>query len=390
MITWTEKYRPKSFNEIIGQDEAILKIKSFIKNFPNKKKAVIIHGEPGTGKTTLALVLAKETDSEIFEINASDLRDKERLQLTLRPAIEQKSLTKKNKIILIDEADGMTGTDRGGINEILKLIEITEYPIIMTANDVWAKKIGPLRKMCEMIETKKLDYKIIKNYLFDILRKENKFVDYQLITNLAVKARGDLRAALNDLQTVVEIDKTEKVFFDERNKEMKIFDALKKIFKLKATNEITEVFDSLNMDLDEIILWIEKNIPKEYSGKELKKAYDFLSEADIFKGRIYRKQYWRFLVYESIFLSYGIASVKRDNRIGFTIYQKPTRILKIWMYNQRVENKKKIAEKYAKHTHISQRKILQDFEIIKRIIKSNPNIQRELKLDEKEIEYLKI
>ena len=92
-MNWTEKYRPQSFEEIKGQDEVIVKIKKFIENFnlgqltKTSKKAMILHGLPGTGKTTLAHVIAKEINSEIFELNASDLRNKRKLQEILRPAI---------------------------------------------------------------------------------------------------------------------------------------------------------------------------------------------------------------------------------------------------------------------------------------------------------------
>ena len=73
----------------------------------------------------------------------------------------------------------------------------------------------------------------------------------------------------------------------ERNKEIDIFNALRLIFKGKPTDETLKIFDSVKMPLDEIILWVEKNIPEEYSGRELAKAYDLLSKVDLFKGRIY-------------------------------------------------------------------------------------------------------
>ena len=73
---WTEKYRPIYFTDIKGQEQAVEKIKDFLQKSEKRKKAVILHGPPGTGKTALAYVIANETKSEIFELNASDFRNK--------------------------------------------------------------------------------------------------------------------------------------------------------------------------------------------------------------------------------------------------------------------------------------------------------------------------
>ena len=83
------------------------------KNFP-AKKGVILHGAPGTGKTSLAYAIAFELDAEILELNASDLRNKQKVAEIIGPASRQKSLFKKNKILLIDEVDGISARDRGG------------------------------------------------------------------------------------------------------------------------------------------------------------------------------------------------------------------------------------------------------------------------------------
>ena len=98
-LIWVEKYRPKYLEQIKNQEEAIAKVLSFVKDFGKKKRAIVLHGPPGTGKTTIAHAIAKEKNSEIFELNASDLRNKGKLQEVLRPAMEQQSLLKKNKII---------------------------------------------------------------------------------------------------------------------------------------------------------------------------------------------------------------------------------------------------------------------------------------------------
>jgi len=395
MSPWSEKYRPKTYPDLKGQDFAIKKIKEFVSEFnlgkltkKRVKKVIILHGPPGIGKTTLAHVFAKETNSEIFELNASDLRNRDKLQEILKPAMEQQSLTKKTKVILIDEVDGISATEKGGLLELLALIEKTEYPIIITANNIWDKKFNILRKKSEMVQLKEIEYKVIKDIMISILRKENKFISNEVLTSISTKAKGDIRAAINDLQTAAHASELTAEEFDERNKEIDIFNALRSIFKGKPSKEMLTTFDSVNMSIDEIILWIEENIPAEYQGEELAKAIQALANADLFKGRIYKQQYWRFLIYENIFLSYGISAAKKQAKTGYTSYKRPTRILKIWLNNQRTQKKKSIAEKYAQYVHINKKRAMQEFPIIKQIINSNKNIQRELKLSEEEIIYL--
>ncbi len=389
-MPWTEKYRPRKFEEIKGQDEAVFKIKEFVKNFGKKKRALLLYGPPGTGKTSLAYAAADEIDAEIFELNASDLRNKEKLKEVLKPAIEQKSLKKGSKIILIDEVDGISEYDYGGLGELLGTIDSTLYPMIITANSIWDRKFNQLRKKCELLQLKEISYSTIKGVILDILKKENIPMDDDFITELAVKSKGDLRAAINDLQALSKLKDYFSVILDERNKETDIFNSLKKIFKEKPSNEILSTFDSVNMSTDDIILWIEENIPAEYKGEELARAYDLLSRTDVFRGRIYKQQYWRFLVYENIFLSYGISSSKKTQKTGFTSYKKPSRILQIWLNNQKTMQKKSICQKYSQYVHVSQKRAMYEFPVIKQILKSNPEIQKELKLEEEEIDYLNI
>src|SRR3989339_2083721 len=94
-----EKYRAKSFSDIKGQDSIISEVETFFKTFP-RKKALILNGPVGTGKTSIAIALADKYNLELFELNASDLRNRTKLEEILKPSIEQQSLFKKGKLIL--------------------------------------------------------------------------------------------------------------------------------------------------------------------------------------------------------------------------------------------------------------------------------------------------
>ncbi len=387
-MNWVEKYRPKNLSEIKGQAEAKQKAISFFNTFPKKKKALLLNGPPGIGKTTLVLAIKNEFDLEIFELNASDFRSKKQLQEKLKPVIEQSSLFKKRKLILVDEVDGILGLDRGGIPELIRLIQETKHPILCTANDAWARKLNPLRKVSELIELKNLKPEVIKEVLTEISKKEKVEITEELIEKISKGSRGDLRAAINDLQATASMENPEEYIIDERNKETDIFNSLREIFQDKVSLSMLSTFDKINMPMDEIILWVEENIPKVYKEKELAKAIHKLVNVDVFRGRIYKQQYWRFMVYENAFLSYGISASKEKEKTGFYKYSKPERILKIWLNNQKHGKRKTISQKYARLTHNSTKKIMSEWRIIKQIIKSNPQIQKQLKLEEDEIKYI--
>jgi replication factor C large subunit len=387
-LPWAEKYRASSFSEIKGQDLAIDKLKIFLKSFP-KKKALILHGTPGVGKTSLAYATALEYDIEILEMNASDLRNKEKVSEVIGPASQQRSLFKKAKMILVDEVDGISTRDRGGLTELLALIEKSSFPIIITANDIWQQKFNLLRQKAELVQLKEVEYKTVLSILTDICQKENIFVSNDILTSISIKARGDVRAALNDLQSLSKMDdKTLVKEVGDRNKELSIFNALQYVFKnAQIDTKMLTIYDEVNLSADDIFLWIEENIPYEYQGLELFKAFDALSKADVFRGRIHRQQHWRFLVYENFLLGPAIAAAKKYNRSGWTSYKKPSRILKIWMQNQRAAKKKTICEKYAKYCHISIKTAMKDFLLLKQVL-IKQNIRQELKLTEEETEFL--
>lgn len=380
----SEKYRPKKYAEMIGQEKAIAEIKLFLAEFP-RKKAALLYGPPGTGKTTLATVAAYEMGAEVFELNSSDLRNRAKLDEVLKPASLQTSLFKKKKILLVDEVDGVTGTDIGGIPELIRIIEKSSHPLIITGNDIWQSKLAPLRPHCKLIEMKSLTTETVANHLKTIAEKEKVEENLHFLRQIALKSQGDLRAALNDFQAY-SIDKDSLTTTqDKRHREDSIFNILKLLFQERK--DFLELFDTTDMSLDEILLWIEENIPREYQGESLARAYKALSDADVHRGRIYRQQHWRFLIYQNIFQSAGVSYAKDKPKTGFTKYERPKRILKIWLNNQKTAKKKTIAQKYARLVHCSLKRALRDFELLKPIMQK-PLVQEQMKLEQDEIDFL--
>jgi len=383
MLPWTEKYKPKSTKEIIGQEQALSKIRA------NIKKPLLLYGKTGTGKTSAVHILAKELNYEIIEINSSEKRNKDAISSIIGNAINQQSLFYKGKIILIDDIDAISGTkDRGCIQAITKMMVTSKYPILFTCTDPWIKKLSDLRKKTISIEFQQIQSKKIAQKLKEIADLESIEYKEEDILKIAKKAKGDVRAAINDLQTNINNNKLILEQDTERDKKEDVLFCLRRIFKEKSFLDTHNLFYKTDLNCDETFLWLDENLPKEYDAEELIPAYNCLSRADVFRGRIRRWQHWRFLVYINTFLTSGISISKKENKSTLTTYTRTTRILKIWQANIRNAKKKAISEKIALATHTSKRRALQDtFPYIKNIL-HNKEISTELNLGEDEISWI--
>ncbi len=399
---WTQQYLPSKIKDVIGQDKAAASIKKFVVNFKQeRKKGAFLYGPTGSGKTCSVYALARELDLEVVELNASDFRTGDAIANVVGNASKQMSLFARGKIILVDEVDGVSGTrDRGGLPELSRIISETSFPVIMTANDPFDKKFSDLRKKTTMIEFEPLGTAPV----FEILKKiaDGEKIDYDEDTLKAVARRsgGDARAAINDFQMLSAKGKLRKEDLEalsDRERIEEINTALTKIFKTTDPLIAKHSFDTVVEDLKQCMLWVDENLPKEYTkAADLARAYDYVSKADIMNRRIMRWQHWRFLAYVNDYLSAGVAVSKDEKYKKMIEISQSERPLKIWLANRKYQKRLAICEKIAAHTHSSKREVLQStYPYLQVIFQKGKDkemlaaIADRLELDSDEVSYLK-
>lgn len=399
MDPWVVSYHPQA-PEDIPQPEAVKQLKTFLNQFATqKKKAAFLYGPSGTGKTIAAHVLANQLNLEVVEINASDFRNTDQIKSRIGSAVQQRSLFSEGKLILVDEIDGISGRkDRGGVGALVDIIKKTTFPIIVTANNPFDSKFSKLRKASVMIEFPPVEPNAVFDILKNILEKEKIEFEEIAVKSLARRCGGDLRAAIIDLQVIGQpTGKITKAIMDElghRDKTETMLNALTKILKQSDPHIAVSALDNTQEDLDAAMLWIEENVPKEYTKKaDLNRAFNAISKADVFKGRIRRWQYWRFLVYVNVLLTAGVASAKDEPYRSQVQYAQTQRLLQKWILNRKYAIRGVIAEKVAEHMHCSKRRAIQDIipflrAMVKTDSKYAAGVIESLELDPEEVKWL--
>ena len=205
-MLWTEKYRPRKLNEIIGQMNFTLDAEHWVmeQEMPN----VLLYGIAGVGKTAAAISLANDmlrddVKSNFFEINASDDRKLE----TVRTRIKEIASTSKIgdapfKIILLDEMDGMTRDAQNALKRIMERYA-DNCRFIITCNDRH-KIIHPLISRCANYAFKRLENHHMYAILTNALKNEGIANTYEDEIEIFIESlHGDVRRGLTELQAAI-------------------------------------------------------------------------------------------------------------------------------------------------------------------------------------------
>ncbi len=316
-LLWVEKYRPKKIADVLGNEEAK---KAFVEWFTNKrrtKKAVLLFGPPGVGKTTLVNAAALEYGFTVIEMNASDTRTEKAINRIAGPATSFVALDKfsdqsKGNILFLDEVDGIAGNeDRGGVGAIIKIVENARVPVVMAANNPDIEKLRPLKKVCSLIRFHQVRLPLIITMLQGICKKEGIKAEFEALERIAQKSRGDVRSAINDLQSLAEVGKTltlqDTLMLASRNKDISMEDTLTKYFSVKSLADASALLSFSNVDYDDLLMAVGDNLPRRYTDPiKLAEAYDFVSKADMVRGRIGTEE-WHLLKYYFNYLAQAAA-----------------------------------------------------------------------------------
>ncbi|KUK29027.1 replication factor C large subunit [Thermococcus sp.] len=392
MLPWTEKYRPKRLVDIVNQDKALEKIKPWIEEWLHgipKKKALLLAGPPGSGKTTTVYALANEYKFEVIELNASDDRTFGKIERYLNAAYTMDVFGRRRKLIFLDEVDNI---EPSGAKEIAKLIGKAQNPIMMSANRYWEVPIE-IRNKAEIVQYKRLSQRDILKALFRITKAEGIFVPKEVLQMIAQRARGDLRAAINDLQTVVSggIEDAELILA-YRDVEKSIFEALGAIFATDNTKRAKMAIVNLDNTPDEILLWLDENIPYVYyKPEDIAKAYDTISRADIYLGRAKRTGNYGLWKYAMDMMTAGVA-VAGIKKKGFIRFYPPKTLSILRDTKEERSIRDSIVKKIMKGMHMSKLEAIETMRIFKSIFSSNLDVASHiavfLELGDKEIEFL--
>jgi replication factor C large subunit len=399
-LLWVEKYRPKKIEDIIGNEEAKATFIEWLKGKRRSKKAVLLYGPPGVGKTALANAAAKEFGFIIIEMNASDTRSEKAINEIAKPAtsfvaLDTFSGQSKGSLLFLDEVDGIAGNeDRGGVNAIIKIVEESRVPVIMAANDPDIDKLRPLKKLCLLIRFQPIRIPLIIALLQKICLLEHVKAEFEALERIAQNSKGDVRSAINDLQSLSEENRIltlqDTMMLSSRNKDISMDETLRGFFSAKSIAEASNLLSRSNVDYDEFIMSVSDNLPRRYIDlAELAAAYDFVSQADIFRGRI-GTEHWHLLKYFYNALSQA-AAVAPESYKPFELISPPIRIITLFWTKGKRTMLDGICGKIGAQCHVSHETAKHDFvPFVKSILqnqKSSP-IASGLKLTPEEVDFL--
>lgn len=289
---WVEKYRPKSLDDIVNHDEIIESLKSYVEkgNIPN----LIFAGPAGVGKTASALAIVHDLygekyDQYTLELNASDKRGIDMVRNDLKDFSRSIPSGKVSyKLLILDEADHLTSEAQHALRRTMeKFSDLTRYVLICNYS---SKIIEPIQSRCSLFTFSHLPESKVKEQLSHIAKQEELKITDEGINALVEVSRGDLRKAINLLQSVAYRDRKidKKVIYDAagmiypKTAKKLIETAFEGDFE-NARQKLTEILVESGIDGNDLLRALEREINHnilDITPDDRIKLTRFLSELD--------------------------------------------------------------------------------------------------------------
>ncbi len=361
-LPWPEKHRPRSLDQIVGNVDTISMMKkwvSFWKTRVPDKRAALLVGPPGTGKTASIGAIANDLDMELVEFNSSDKRNKDSIETLVWRAASQQTLDGRPRIILLDEVDGLSGTsDIGGVGAIIKVIKDSVHPIMMTANDPNSPRLKDLYKICQVYSFEPIYSEGMIGVLTRIAKMNQAEVSQDVIGQIIENSAGDLRAAISDLEAYVKRGSiSQSVGSVIRDVRRGTEETLRRLFMTTDSKLARRILSETELDHNSLILWLEENLHLHFlSTDELARGFNSLSLADLSLGRIMKNQNWKLLSYIYDFLAVGVAGGRTDTPYRKVSYSKPTWPLLVWQGNRSRDKRSDVLTSLSRLAGVSKRR----------------------------------
>lgn len=232
---WTTKYAPTQLSHICGNKAQVEKIQNWLRNWPKHKKynfqkrgadgmggarAIIISGPPGIGKTTAAHLAAKLESYDVLETNASDTRSKRLVEEGVSDVMNNTSLlgffagegkkpdtAKKNIVLVMDEVDGMSAGDRGGVGALAKFCKKTEVPLILICNERRLPKMKPFDFVAFDVPFRRPTVEQVRSRIMTICHREGLKMPPNVVDALIEGSNKDIRQIINMI-SAAKLDQT--------------------------------------------------------------------------------------------------------------------------------------------------------------------------------------
>ena len=321
-MMWSEKHRPESISEMVGNEEPRAAIVSWLAKWRVGTKPILLVGPPGIGKTTMAFLLAERFGYDMIGLNASDVRSKSKINEILGPVLGNAGVTGRPPLIFIDEVDGIHGrSDYGGTSALADILKQPAVPMVLAANDDTSDKLRPIKKAVTTVQFRRVPPRLLRAHLERVIRRESGpgapkkdgyggggqdapgRLSYGLIIKAVSRSRGDMRSMINLAQSYStgfnpQTESTADALTPER--------AVYAFFAAESVQDAADVLRRMQSDPREKIGAFYSSIvtsagsPQNRSAGRVAQSARLLaviSEADVLYGRIMRTQNWRLLRY---------------------------------------------------------------------------------------------